>query len=224
MKTYSVAVVGTGFMGRTHSLCADGIRFYYDAPFSVRLHTVCGHTHEKTEAFARRIGFARWTTDFDSVLNDDIDVVDICTPNPWHYPQAKAAILAGKSVYCDKPLCVTAAEAYELADLAAKRGVICQVAFQHRFWPAVMRAKALVESGGIGDILEFRGAFLHSSLLSADKPYAWRYAPVSEGGGVLNDLGSHIIDLTAFLAGDVSEISSLTQTLHRERSGRAHSL
>ena len=121
-------------MGQTHSFSAQSIPFFYNCKFRAVLHTLCGRDPLKTENQARRWGFLHATSDFDSVAgNPEIDIIDICTPNPLHYPQAKAAILAGKHVYCDKPLCVTAAQADELAELAKKHNVCCQVTFQHRF-------------------------------------------------------------------------------------------
>ena len=219
MKTYNIAVIGGGFMGRTHSCCVQNLKFYYDCNFRARLHTLCGRDASKTQLQAQRYGFLHAATDFDSVIsNPDIDIVDICTPNPLHFAQAKTAILAGKHVYCDKPLAVTADEAYELAELAKRSGKVCQVVFQHRFWPAVIRAKQIIGAGGIGDIISIRAAFLHSSLVDGSKPYAWRNAPVSEGGGVLNDLGSHILDLIMYLCGDIESISAVTRTLYPKRS------
>lgn len=218
MKTYNIAVIGTGFMGKTHSLSASSLKFYYDCGFSVALHTLCGRDTEKTRAMARRLGFEHATCDFEGVAgNPEIDIIDVCTPNPLHYSQVKAAILAGKHVYCDKPLCVTAKEAYELSSLAKQSGRVCQVTFQHRFWPAVMLAKQMITEGRIGDIISFRALFLHSSLTDENKPYAWRNAPVRQGGGVLNDLGSHILDLLIYLCGDIENICSVTETLYTHR-------
>ena len=207
-------------MGQTHSFSAQSIPFFYNCKFRAVLHTLCGRDPLKTENQARRWGFLHATSDFDSVAgNPEMDIIDICTPNPLHYPQAKAAILAGKHVYCDKPLCVTAAQADELAELAKKHNVCCQVTFQHRFWPGLMRAKEILDAGGIGSITNFRAAFLHASLADGDRPYAWRNAPISEGGGVLNDLGSHILDLIVHLCGDIDDIKSAFKTLYPQRRG-----
>ena len=202
-------------MGQTHSFSAQSIPFFYNCGFRAVLHTLCGRNPQKTEKQARRYGFLNAVCDFDSVIsNPEIDIVDICTPNPLHYPQAKAAILAGKHVYCDKPLCVTASQADELAELSEKHSVCCQVTFQHRFWPGLMHAKEILDAGGIGNITNFRAVFLHASLVDKNRPYAWRNAPVSEGGGVLNDLGSHILDLIMYLCGDAEDIKAMLKTLY----------
>lgn len=226
MKVCNIAVIGGGFMGKTHSLCAAALPFYYDMNVRPVLHTLCGRDKSKTETQAERYGFLHAETDFDSVINNpEIDVIDICTPNPLHYAQAKAAILAGKHVYCDKPLAVTAKEAAELAELAEKSNKVCRVTFQHRFWSAVIKARQLIDSGAVGEIISFRGVFLHSSLVDENKPYAWRNAPADDGGGVLNDLGSHLIDMIMYLCGEVECTAALTDTRcpkRRDSGGKIH--
>lgn len=218
MRSYNIAVIGAGFMGTTHSLSAVSVPFYYDCDFKAMLNTLCSRNPETTRRRAQRYGFLNWTTEFDSVINNpEIDIVDICTPNHLHYSQAKAAILAGKHVYCDKPLCVTSQQAYRLAELARNSKSVCQVTFQHRFWPSVMRLKQLTDSNAIGEIISFRAVFAHSSLVDPQKPYAWRNAPIDRGGGVLNDLGSHLIDLICFVCPEIESISSITRTLYPTR-------
>ena len=213
MKNYNIALIGCGGIGKVHAYSIASIPFFYpDCGFTVSAHTL---VTSKSQSY----GFLKVTDDFNSVINDkDIDIVDICTPNTCHYAQAKAAIEAGKHVFCEKPLAVTAKEAYELSELASKKGVITGLNFQNRYWAGVMRAKELMSE--IGEIVTFRAAFLHSSSLDGNKPYAWRYAPVAEGGGVINDLGSHVFDILYYLIGEFADIKCMTKTLHTERSGR----
>lgn len=215
MKNYNIALIGYGGIGKVHAYSIASLPFFYpDCGFSVTPHTL---VTSKKQSY----GFLNITDDFESVLNNnEIDIVDICTPNTCHFEQAKAALLAGKHVFCEKPLAVSSREAEELADLAKERGLITGLNFQNRYWAGVMRAKEIIERGDIGDIITFRAAFLHSSSLDADKPYAWRYAPVSEGGGVINDLGSHVFDMLLYLIGRFDSIKCMTKTLHTERSGQ----
>lgn len=213
MKKYNIALLGCGGIGKVHAYSIASLPFFYpDCRFEVVAHTL-------VTSKDKNYGFLNVTDDFESVVNNnDIDIVDICTPNTCHYSQAKAAIEAGKHVFCEKPLAVTSQQAYELAELADKKGIITGLNFQNRYWAGVIKAKALMSK--IGDIITFRAAFLHSSSLDSDKPYAWRYAPVSEGGGVINDLGSHVFDMLYYLIGDFSDIKCMTKTLHTERSGK----
>ena len=136
------------------------------------------------------------------ISDAEIDVIDICTPNIFHYETLKKAINAGKHIYCEKPLCTTAEEAAEIAELAKSKGVICAVVFNTRFLLPVMRAKELVADGRIGEVLSFRGAFLHSSAADPNKPVGWKQNKDICGAGVLFDLGSHVIDLLSCVLGD----------------------
>lgn len=213
MKKYNIALVGCGGIGKVHAYSIASLPFFYpDAPFEAVAHTL---VTSKDKSY----GFLNVTNDFESVINNkEIDIVDICTPNTCHYAQAKAAILAGKHVFCEKPLSLTAKEGYELAKLSQKKGVVTGLNFQNRYWAGVIKAKELIET--IGQPVNFRASFLHSSSLDKDKPFAWRYASVSEGGGVINDLASHVFDMLYYLMGEFSDIKCITKTLHTERSGQ----
>ena len=213
MKKYNIALVGMGCIGKVHAYSIASLPYFYSN---------CGFTavpHTLVTSKQNSFGFLNVTDNFDDVLNNpEIDIVDICTPNTCHYAQAKAALNAGKHVFCEKPLAVTSQEAEELADIAKKNGLVTGLNFQNRYWAGVIKAKELIAS--IGEIITFRAAFLHSSSLDKDKPYAWRYAPVSEGGGVINDLGSHVFDILYYLIGNFEDIKCMTKTLHTERSGK----
>lgn len=219
MKVYNVAVVGFGYMGKTHSYACTSLPYYYEnAPFRVNLYAVCARTLEKAEYAKQAFGFDVATDDFDSILRDEkVDVIDICTPNALHYEQIKKALLAGKHVYCDKPLAATYEQAKEICELARKCGLCTGMTFQNRTFPAVIRAKELIEEGRLGDIITFRAAFLHSSLLDENKPYSWRTSSLSEGGGVAMDLGSHIIDIVTHLCGRIRDVKSMTKNLYPTR-------
>ncbi len=219
MKNYNIAVIGFGFMGKTHSYSVASLPFYYsDAPFKVNLYAVCSGTLANAVRAKELYGFEVATDNFDDILNDEkVDVIDICTPNALHYEQIKKALSYGKHIYCDKPLAATYEQAKEVALLAQKSGLCCGMTFQNRAFPAVIRAKQLIDEGRLGDIISFRGAFLHSSLLDANKPYSWRTSSFEEGGGVAMDLGSHIIDLLTYLCGKIVDVKAFTKTLYPTR-------
>lgn len=213
MKTYNVAVIGFGFMGRTHSYSFESLPFYYpDAPFRANLYAVMSRDITKAEKMKQTYGFDKATDSFEDIINDDnVDIIDICTPNALHFEQIKKALEKGKHVYCDKPLAATYDEASQLCELVMKGKALGGMTFQNRCFPAVIRAKQLIDDGRLGDIVSFRAAFLHSSLTDKNKPYAWRMSPISEGGGVLMDLGSHVIDLVTFLCGKIEKVKAITQ-------------
>ena len=136
MKHVRIGLVGAGFMGKTHLWSVRNLPFFYktaELGFTAKVAAVCASTPERGEMFAREYGIPRVATVEEMIADPNIDVIDICTPNPLHFEVARAAVLAGKSVLCEKPLTVTAAEAYELARLAEERGVVCGTVFNNRF-------------------------------------------------------------------------------------------
>ena len=120
---------------------------------------------------------------------------------------------------CSSDLCVTSKQAYEIAELAEKRGVIGKIVFNNRYLSGILRAKQLVDSGKLGRILSFRCSYLHSSCADPGKTASWKQDKDICGGGVLFDLGSHAIDLIYFLCGKFSEVSSMSQIAFETRLG-----
>ena len=216
MTEFGVGIVGMGFMGKTHAYAHRTLPYYYaDLPFKTRLITACNRSPAAAEYARDRLGFENATTNFEDILNDDrISLVHICTPNEAHFAQAKAALEAGKHVYCDKPLTVTYEEARELTEIAQRSGLTAQVAFQNRFFPATIRAHELIEEGRLGDILCFRTEYLHSGALNAEKPVGWKQG---ESAGVLLDMGSHAIDLITWLTGKFTSLYANSIILYPRR-------
>jgi predicted dehydrogenase len=151
------------------------------------------------------------------VARDDVDIVDICTPNATHMEIAIAAAEAGKMIYCEKPLALTAADAAKMLDAATRNKVRTAVAFNKRRFPAVVFAKQLVDSGFIGKPLAFRGVFESSFALDPNVPASWRFQKAVAGTGVMGDLGSHIIDLCRYLLGEFDEVIGFSDILFSER-------
>ena len=123
MRRLRIGLVGFGFMGKTHLHSVRELPFFYDAEaagFTAEVVAVCASTEDRARAAAEAFGIPRAYPDAAALIADpDIDVIDICTPNPLHFEVARDAILAGKHVLCEKPLTVTVAEAETLCALAA---------------------------------------------------------------------------------------------------------
>lgn len=217
----NIGLLGFGSMGRTHSWAVDNLKFYYKAlPFEAKISGVYTRTRETAENAAKAFGFDFAAASEDELIyNDNIDIIDICTPNTSHYETLKKAINAGKHVYCEKPLCVTAAEAEEIAELAKKRGVVGKIVFNNRYLAAILRAKELIDAGRLGRIVSFRCAYLHSSCTDLTKNAGWKQNRDICGGGVLFDLGSHAIDLVYYLCGSFKEVSGRSQIAFPTRPG-----
>jgi predicted dehydrogenase len=139
---------------------------------------------------------------FEAMLADPrVDVVHITSPNHLHYPQAKAALAAGKHVICEKPLTMTSTESAELVQLARSTGLVNAVNFNLRFYPICRHLHQLVRDGGLGEVRLVSGHYLQDWLL-LDTDWNWRLEP--ELGGKLRavaDIGSHWMDLTSHVAG-----------------------
>ncbi|MBQ2767508.1 MAG: Gfo/Idh/MocA family oxidoreductase [Clostridia bacterium] len=215
-----IGILGFGAMGKAHAYAITNLPYFYSTlPFSASIAGVCASTPERTQARVAPFGLPAASSE-DSLINDpNIDIIDICTPNRFHYASIKKALAAGKHVLCEKPLGMTEQEGAELAELAAKSGRVCRVVFNNRFIPAIMRAKQLIEEGRLGRILSFHAAYLHNSCLDPAKPAGWKQNADICGGGVLYDLGSHVIDLIIHLCGPVSAVSGMAQIGFTERTG-----
>jgi len=220
-KNIKMGMLGFGSMGKTHSYAISNFKFFMkELPFSVVLSGVCTTSLEKSQAVANEFGFEFGTDCPDDIITaPDIDVVDICTPNIYHYDALKKAILAGKHIYCEKPLCVSYAQSKEIAELAEKSGKIHNIVFNNRFLAPIQRAKQLIEDNKLGRILSFNVSYLHSSAVYTSKNAGWKQNKDICGGGVLFDLGSHVIDLIYHLCGQFDEVNTLTQIAYEKRAG-----
>ena len=216
MRTIGVGIIGWGFMGKTHTQALRSLPLFYPgAGFGVALRCVCAGHLENARAAARAAGFERFTDDYRELLAmEDIDVVSVCTPNDLHEEMVIAALTAGKHVYIDKPLAVTAESARRIAEAAAKAPGFTRMVFNNRYMPATLRAKQLVEEGRIGRVLTFSARYLHSGSIDPNKAVGWKQGP---GGGVLLDMGSHALDLLTWLVGWPERVMCKSFTLYPER-------
>lgn len=221
-KTIRIGLLGFGAMGRTHTWAVQNLPFFYgELPFACEVVGVCTTTQEKSERVAREFGMKIATTNEDDLINSpEIDVIDVCIPNVYHYETLKKAIAAGKSVLCEKPLCISAEQAEEVAALPLNNGQICGMVFNNRWIAPVMRAKQLIDEGKLGRILSFEGKYLHNSAADPNRPAGWKQDSTVCGGGVLFDLGSHVIDLLCFLCGPLVQVGGMSQIGYPTRKGR----
>ncbi|MCB2137556.1 MAG: Gfo/Idh/MocA family oxidoreductase, partial [Rhodobacteraceae bacterium] len=151
-KTLNVAMIGGGFMGKAHAMAYAAMpMFFWPAPAIPHRKVVVDVTDALAEEARQRFGFEEASSDWRSVVaRDDIDVVDICTPNNVHADIAIAAAAAGKHIICEKPLARGGEEAKTMLDAVEKAGIIHMVAFNYRRTPAVALARKYIEEGRIG--------------------------------------------------------------------------
>jgi len=218
----NIALIGSKFMGRAHSNAWLSVNKFFDLPRDAMMHTVCAKNAKQTNAFAKKWGWFNSTTNFKDIINnDEIDLVDIGTPNYVHADQAISALEASKHVACEKPLAGTLDEARKMRDAARKakrKGIQTFVWFNYRRCPAVAFAHQLVQKGKLGKIYHVRAKYLQD-WGGPDTPMSWRFDSKVAGSGAHGDLNAHIIDMARFITGDeIVEVSgAVVETFIKER-------
>jgi len=222
-KKLRIGLVGTGLMGRTHANGYNRIHnFFPDLEYEPELVAVCSRNEEKVKAFAEQWNFASYETDWRKLIaRDDIDAVDVCTPNDSHAEISIAAAEAGKMVLCEKPLSRNIHEGKKMVEAVEKAGVKTTVWYNYRRIPAVTLAKNIIDSGKLGKIFHYRGNFLQDWTINADLPQGgeglWRMDANAAGSGVTGDLLAHCIDSAMWLNGGIKDVSAVTETFVKER-------
>lgn len=215
-----IGLIGFGSMGKTHAWCVENLKYFYrDTEFTAEIAGVCTSRPETTKKAAEFLG-VYGAKDEDELINDPtIDIIDICTPNIYHYETLKKAIGAGKHIYCEKPLAVTYSQAKEIEGLVKEKNIVNRIVFNNRFLPAVMRAKQLIDEGKLGRIISFRCEYLHSSATDPNKRAGWKQNKDICGAGTLFDLGSHAVDMMQHLCGEIVSVKASSQIAFPQRVG-----
>lgn len=222
MKSIGIGLIGAGFMGKCHALAFGAVKAVFPHVPRPRLEILADTTLERARSSADRLGFARATDDWRTLVeHSGVDVVSVTTPNSLHYEMALAAIAAGKHVYCEKPLAVTLGQAEEMAAAAARAGVRTLVGYNYLKNPAVLHAKALVEAGSIGRIMHFRGIFDEDYMADPAQPGTWRSLRREAGLGVLGDMGCHLVAAALELAGPIESVLAETRIVYTRHSPEA---
>ena len=222
-KLIRIGLIGTGLMGRIHT---NGYKrltdFFPEYEYAPVLQACCSRNPERAQAFADQWGYKSIETDWRKIIaRDDIDAVDICTPNDKHAEIAIAAAAAGKMILCEKPLARTVEEAEEMLKAVEAAGVKNTVWYNYRRIPAVTLAKQIVDSGKLGKIFHYRANFLQDWTINPDLPQGgdalWRLDAEAAGSGVTGDLLAHCIDTAMWLNGGIKDVSAVTETFVKER-------
>jgi len=201
-KTLNVGLIGSGFMGRTHSNAYLKVGKFFDLPSDPTMHTIMSRGKGVYD-FAERWGWHHATQDAQAVLDDpEIDLIDLVTPNHLHAEHGIAALEAGKHVACEKPLAGTLDDARAMAQAAKKASKLKTFCwFCYRRVPAVAMAHQMVKQGKLGRIYHVRAAYLQD-WGGPDTPLIWRFKGKQAGSGAHGDLNAHMIDMARFITGD----------------------
>jgi predicted dehydrogenase len=146
------------------------------------------------------------------VRSEDVDIVVVATTNDMLAPVSIAAIEAGKHVFVEKPAARSVAEIAGVMAAAERRGKLVRVGFNHRYHPALMAARRILDEGTIGPLMFVRGRYGHGGRLGYDRE--WRADPHRSGGGELIDQGVHLIDLSRWILGPFAQVDGSVHTYY----------
>lgn len=215
-QTVGIGLVGAGFMGRCHANAFRSVAGLFDLPLEPKLSILADATDDLARRSADALGFERGTSDWQALVGDpEVGIVSITAPNALHAPIALAAIAAGKTVYCEKPLSTTAASALEMTRAAEAAGVTTLVGFNFLRNPMIRLAREIIAGGEIGEITGFRGRHAENYMASPEAPHSFRTDPA--GGGALADIGSHIVSMARDLIGPIAEVQANCRTIFPTR-------
>ncbi|HEY6333617.1 MAG TPA: Gfo/Idh/MocA family oxidoreductase [Blastocatellia bacterium] len=195
MRKIKAGLIGSGFVGPLHVEAVRRLGF-------VEVVALAASNLESASRKAKQLSIDRAYGSAEELLADTtVEAVHICTPNYLHFQQVMSALERGKHVICDKPLGLSASEARQMRDAAARAGVVNAVTFNYRFNPLVQQARLMIDRGDLGDVRFVHGQYLQDWLLF-DTDFSWRLEPEKGGASsAIGDIGSHWCDLAMFLTG-----------------------
>lgn len=200
---HRIAIIGAGLIGKKR---AQALRSFNNC----KLVLVVDVDLHKAKKLAREFGADEETDWKKAVKRPDIDIVIVSTVNNALAPICKVALENGKHILCEKPFGKTPAESKIIIATAKKHKRLVKVGFNHRFHPAIMKAKKLHEEGIIGKILFIRARYGHGGRVGMEKE--WRMNKKISGGGELLDQGVHLVDLCRWFGGEFTAVSGKCET------------
>lgn len=201
MSRLRIGIVGCGYVAGTHAAA-------YQTLADVEIAAVCDVLPDAAERLAAKLGCAVAPSLGWMASEGRLDAVSICTSPVSHSAVCEPFLRAGIPVLCEKPLAATVEDAEYLADLVRRTGTPFMVGFCHRFQPAVVKLKAMIDRGDLGRPLFFRNTF--SGKLDVGRSH--RGIRSASGGGALLDNGAHSIDLVRHLVGEPTEAQAMLAT------------
>jgi len=219
MKEIGVGVIGTGFMGKAHSIAYSASASVFGTGLRPRLEMVCDLSPERAQNRATDLGFSRYSADWQDVVNDPaIDLISVCTPNDTHAEISIAALKAGKNVWCEKPMSTTLADSIAMRDMAAASTGKTIIGYNYTKNPAVTHARRLIEEGHIGRVSGFFCRYDVDNEADGTRPWSWRMSRDKSGTGANGDVLSHVISIGHYLAGStISKVVGDIAIIHSQR-------
>jgi len=212
---YSIAIIGSGSMGKHHSTSYDQLNEFY-SDIQIEKKVIC--SRNITAERADELGWAEYEKDWQKVVvRPDIDVIDISAYDNLHYPIAKAALENNKRVICEKPLADNSEQARELVKLSQDKNISCTVCTNYRYMHAIRCIKHLIDSGELGEIRHVYCSFTMDWAIDLNMPMYWRLDDKISPTGALGDLGTHLIDMCYYLGLEFSEVCGMNEVFGKKR-------
>ena len=206
MKSIGVGLIGSGFMGKSHALAWNSVGPVFGDVPKVRLAHLGDANAELAERKAREFGFDRGSGDWRAVIADpDVDVVSITTPNKFHLEMAKAALDAGKHVWCEKPMSPSLADSEKMLAAARASGKVAILGYNYIQNPMIRHIRRLLDEGAIGTVNQVRIEMDEDFLADPDAPFQQRHEKAN-GWGALDDFAVHPLSLITTLFGRVTKV------------------
>lgn len=215
-----VAVIGFGWMGRVHTQAYVRLMHHYpQEPLRPELVAVADEVPGRGEEAAAQFGFGAVVRDWRDLADDPrVQAVSITAPNFLHREIGVAMAQAGKHIWIEKPVGLSADDARAVHDAAVTADVQSTVGFNYRHAPAVQAARDLVAAGEIGDVTHARVQFFSDYAAHPDGALTWRFERARGGNGVLGDLASHGVDLARYLLGEIQALVADTAVFVPQRA------
>ena len=198
MNKLKFALIGTGGIAQTYAQA-------FQTSDCCDLVAVADINQNSAKAFAEPFG-AKAFSDYKTLAeNSEFDAVIISTPPNLHPEIAEFFMNRGKHVLCEKPLCLSVAEARAMIETAKKTGVVFTMATKFRYCEDVVKAKSILASGVLGEVVQFENAF----TAKVDMSKRWNSQKEISGGGVLIDNGTHSVDIIRYFLGAITDVLAL---------------
>lgn len=199
-----LAIIGCGLIGKKRAAALTRVP-------GAKLVAVCDLDARRAQELAGQHPGCEALTDAAALLaRPDVDAVIIATLNGALAPLSRDAAKAGKHVLVEKPGALNAAELREVQAAAQKTGAKVRIGYNHRFHPALQKAREILDSGVLGPLMFLRGRYGHGGRKGYDRE--WRADPKLSGGGELIDQGVHLIDLAGWFLGDFPTVEGHAST------------
>ena len=203
-----VAIAGFGWMGRVHTQAYTRVLHHFpQLTVAPQLVAVADEVPGRAEEAAAQFGFAKPYRDWRELAADpDVAAVSIAAPNFLHREIGVAMARAGKHIWIEKPVGLTADDARAVADAVKEAGVAGAVGFNYRNAPAVAAAKEMIDGGELGTVTHVRFRLFSDYAAHPEGALSWRFERERGGSGVLGDLAAHGVDLARYLLGEIDAL------------------